>query len=294
MKKILFSWLIISLLLVSPFLVDAEQYNFAQVDYRDQYPVDYDLDGLTDEGEVQIYGTDPKKSDTDDDGYYDGVEIIAGSDATDKISIPGFFVNNDDSNLSGQDEVPWAWYISRASGLVAFLLLYVSIFLGLTIRVSFLRKFFAPLYAMSGHCWISLQATVLALFHGLILIFDKFLGVRLIDVFVPFTSYYEKVLVALGVIGFYLMLILVVTSYARKFISHKIWRILHFTNIILYVFVILHAYLLGTDIQNPIVRNIFVYANILLILIMLINMFSRIKEKIARRNMINDNQEKIS
>ena len=41
---------------------------------------DSDNDGLTDTEELKIYGTDPKNSDTDGDGYLDGVEVTAGQD----------------------------------------------------------------------------------------------------------------------------------------------------------------------------------------------------------------------
>ncbi|HAS00098.1 MAG: Ferric reductase domain protein transmembrane component domain protein [Candidatus Moranbacteria bacterium GW2011_GWC2_37_73] len=255
-----------------------------QIDYQGQPIVDLDLDGLTDQAEDQIYKTDPKNPDSDNDGYYDGTEILAKSDPLDAISIPGKpAVTQDDINQS-QNETPWAWYVSRASGLLGFTLLYISIFLALTIRVPFLRKVFAPVYALNAHGWIALQATLFALVHGTVLIFDKFMGFNLIDVLVPLASTYEPALVAMGIIGFYLMLILVVTSYARKHLSFKLWRAVHFLNIILYVGVIVHAYFLGTDMKNEIIRNIFVYANIFLIILMLVNMFIRIKQNIARRN----------
>lgn len=258
----------------------------AVVNYEGGPALDSDLDGLTDQAEVQIYGTDPKNHDTDDDGYYDGSEVLAGTDPLDPASIPGLPPIGE-SQTSSSNETPWAWYASRASGLVGFTLLYLSILLGLTIRVGFLRKFFAPLYAMQGHCWIAFQATLFALIHGVLLMFDKFIHFRLLDVFVPFATQYKSALVALGIIGFYLMVILTASSYVRKYISAKLWRALHFLNIFLYGAVIVHAYLLGTDMQSIIVRNIFVVANIFLILLMLINMFVRIKTNIDRKNAAN-------
>ncbi|KKQ51769.1 MAG: Ferric reductase domain protein transmembrane component domain protein [Parcubacteria group bacterium GW2011_GWD2_38_11] len=253
------------------------------IDYQGQPVVDSDLDGLTDQAEIQVYKTDPNNSDTDGDGYYDGPEALAGSNPLVESSIPGMPSIVQEGNLSN-NETPWPWYIARASGLAGFILLYLSIFLGLIIRIPFLYKFFAPLYAMQGHCWIALQATVFAFLHGFVLIFDKFLGFGFADVFVPFASSYKPVLVGLGTVGFYLMIILTVSSYGRRFISQKLWRILHFANIILYAAVIAHAYFLGTDMKNDIVRNIFVYANIFLIILMLGNMFIRIKQNIIRRN----------
>ena len=42
--------------------------------------VDSDQDGISDKDEVAIYKTDPKNSDSDDDGYLDGEEIRKGYD----------------------------------------------------------------------------------------------------------------------------------------------------------------------------------------------------------------------
>lgn len=283
MKKILLMLVVLGLFTFG--YVKAQQNVAAlQVDYQGQAPIDSDLDGLTDQSEIQIYQTDPKNPDTDGDRYYDGAEILANSDSLDANSIPGMPPISQYASVSPQNETPWPWYIARAGGLVGFALLYLSIFLGLTIRVPFLRKIFAPLYALQGHCWIAFQATLFALIHGTVFIFDKFLGFKLVDVFVPFASSYEPSLVALGIIGFYLMVILTASSYGRRFISQKLWRVLHFTNIFLYVFVVIHALYLGTDLKIPLLRDIFIALNEFLVLLMFINMFSRIRQNIARKN----------
>src|SRR6266704_2992979 len=59
--------------------------------------IDSDCDGLTN-AEEKLYGTNPNSSDTDGDGYSDGVEVKSGYDPTkpapgDKIS------NSTDSKL---------------------------------------------------------------------------------------------------------------------------------------------------------------------------------------------------
>ena len=263
--------------------VNAEQSSQpASVNYKDQPVVDSDLDGLTDQGELQIYHTDFNKVDSDSDGYGDGAEVIAGSDPLDASSVPGSLAKQKAQNIANavQVQTPWPWYISRASGLVGFSLLYISIFLGLTIRIPFMRNLFSPLYALNAHGWIALQATIFALLHGSILMLDKFIDLNFVGVFVPFSSSYQPILVGLGTIGFYLMVILTATSYFRSHLSYKLWRTLHYFNIVLYFGVIVHAYFLGTDMKNEIVRDIFVGANIMLILFMLVNMFVRIKKNI--------------
>ncbi|MFA5871511.1 MAG: ferric reductase-like transmembrane domain-containing protein [Parcubacteria group bacterium] len=185
--------------------------------------------------------------------------------------------------MDNADVVSWAWYITRASALVGFFLLYISILFGSIGRIPIFRRFSAKICALNIHCWLSVQALIFALIHGVALIFDNLLTFSWLDVFVPFHSSYETTLVALGTISFYLILILVLTSYARKYISRKSWRIAHTLNLVLYGFSIVHALSLGTDMKNDLVRNIFIYFNVLLILILALNVYFRIKGRTARQ-----------
>lgn len=267
----------ISFMFLSAFSANAED---GLVEYVNDVIVDYDLDGLTDEGEKQIFNTDPQKIDTDNDGFKDGSEILTGYDPLDSNSFPGT-VQVDQNESNG--EIPWAWYVSRAAGLIGFVLLYISIFLGLTLRIPLMRKIFKPLYAANIHCWISLQATLFAFLHGVVLLFDKFLKFSLVDLFVPFVSSYEPIFLSMGIISFYLMIILVVSSYMRSRISYKSWRILHFTNIALYIFSVVHAAKLGTDLKDTTNFNIFLFLNAFLVFLMLLNMQLRITERIKLR-----------
>ena len=180
--------------------------------------------------------------------------------------------------------VPWAWYLSRAAGFLAFALLYVSIFLGLTLRIPLLRKIFAPARASYVHCWISLQATLIVFLHAGVLVFDNFFHLTWQDLFVPFASSYQTIPMALGIFGFYLMVVLVATSYGKKYISRKVWRWAHSANVILYVIVLLHVFYLGIDMQNPVVFNVFLWANAFLVFLMLTNMQLRIGDNIRMKN----------
>ncbi len=255
-----------------------------KINYNGQPIVDSDSDGLTDQGEIQIYHTDPDKADTDGDSFGDGTEVLAGTDSLDAKLYPGAKIDvatDATPQVTKPAEIPSAWYASRASGLVAFLLLYISIFLGLTLRIPLLRKIFSPVYSMKIHCWISFQALLFAFFHAFVLIFDKWLGFKLSDLFIPFASQYQPGLTALGVFGFYLMIILIITSYSRKLMSQKIWRAVHFTNIVLYGIAFVHALYLGTDLKVELFRNIFIWANAFLVLLMLVNMELRLGD--ARR-----------
>lgn len=264
-----------------------------KVDYSEKVIIDSDLDGLTDEGEIQIFGTDPKNPDTDQDGIMDGAEVINENDPlnANSPSIRDIY----GENLT-DIEVPWSWYLSRSSALVGFLLLYFSIFFGISIRTPILKRIILPVYSFEIHCWISLQALLFALLHGISLIFDKFISFDLRNIFLPFYPLSENsiqigiepIYLAMGIVSFYLMLALVVSSYLRKYIKFWIWRTIHFLNIVLWVFVILHALKLGTDMKNEIVRNVFIYANAFLVFLFVVNIVARIFNAIKQKISINN------
>lgn len=184
-------------------------------------------------------------------------------------------------NVSSQG-IPWAWYVARSSALVGFLLLYVSVLLGLLIRVSYLRKLVPAWFSMQMHCWLSLLAWLLALVHGTTLLFDKMFNFSLADIFIPFHISFEKDLVALGIIGFYLMLLLVTTSYLRKGISQTFWRAAHFLNIGMYFILVVHALYLGSDMKIELVRNIFLGMQGVLVIFIILHIIARIQCRLKK------------
>lgn len=179
-------------------------------------------------------------------------------------------------------EVPWAWYMVRSAGLVGFLLLYISVILGLMIRVPYIRKLVSGQISFQMHCWLSLLAWILALLHGSGLLFDKYLKFSFADVFVPFSSGYETNLVSLGIIGFYLMLLLVVTSYVKNMVANSFWRAVHFLNMGMYFILAIHALYLGSDMKIELVRNIFWGMQGVLVIFIILHIIARISCRVRK------------
>jgi len=182
------------------------------------------------------------------------------------------------------NDIPYAWYLARSSALVGFFLLYLSVFLGLAIRTPLLNRIIKPFYSLKIHCWISLQALIFAIVHGASLLSDKFIAFSWKNILIPFYPLTESQaqridvgFLALGIVSFYIMLLLVSTSYLRKGLPSSLWRAVHFLNVGLYAIVIVHSLYLGTDLKNPgLARDIFVYANGFLIFLFLLNIILRL------------------
>lgn len=246
------------------------------MDYGNNLVLDNDLDGLTDEGEKQIYKTDPNLPDTDSDGFLDGVEVLGNTNPLDSIN-PSAVQNITVREYFEDEPEKWSWYLTRAGGLIAFLLLYLAIFFGIAIRFPGLKKIFKPIDSLNFHGWISVQALIFVLIHGLVLLTDEYLDFSLKDVLVPFASTYNPEMITLGVLGMYSMIAIILTSYFRKHISYRVWRVTHFLNIALYGVAFFHAYYLGTDLKAGIVREIFIGMNILLLGLMLASLLLKLK-----------------
>lgn len=254
-KKILFSLMLLLAFLAGGYSVQA----VATIDYGTDPIIDTDLDGLTDKGEQQIFNTDPKDPDTDDDGFLDGVEVVHEVDP----------LNAEDPLLTQFDEMvpdttteraPLSWYFSRATGIVAYIFLWLVIFFGLSFRNPLLKKFVAPIYKLDMHIYLSFLTLAFVFAHGLVLMFDTFIHLSLIDIFVPFAvdpNIIDSQAIAWGIIGFYILSILIITSLLRTRLPQKLWRYLHFLHVVLFVFIVVHVLAIGTDFQNSITKNIF-------------------------------------
>lgn len=140
-----------------------------------------------------------------------------------------------------------AWHLSRSAGTVAFLLLAGSTAWGL-IQSSKIVKEIVPAglsYAM--HNILSWLALVFTGFHALVLLLDNFYTYTLPDLIVPFIGPYKPFWVGLGIISFYLMVIVIVSSRYLKQIGQKRWRALHYLSFALYVLATVHGVAAGTD-----------------------------------------------
>jgi len=253
------------------------------LDYREEIILDSDLDGLTDLGEKQIFKTDPLNPDSDNDGFYDGAEILGESDPLNNLS-PAAIKTVSENTTVVENETSWAWYVARVTGLLSFLLLYIVMFLGLSIRTPWLNKLVKPIYSLNIHAWLSVQAIVLVFMHGGALLFDKYLQFSWSDILVPFFNKTYMPELAFGIIAAYLMLILIISSYLRKFINYKVWRISHFLNIPLYGMAVYHGLYLGTDLASGWAREFYIYANVFLAIIIVVNISNRIVKSFQRKN----------
>ena len=140
------------------------------------------------------------------------------------------------------------WFLSRSSALVAYLLLWLSMCLGLMITNKLARLWPGGPVAFDLHQYTSLLGVAFALFHGLILLGDRYLNASLLQVALPFSMLdYHPFWVGLGQLGFYLMAGVAFSFYVRKQITPPVWRSVHLLSFISFGFALLHGIGSGTD-----------------------------------------------
>jgi len=139
------------------------------------------------------------------------------------------------------------WYLSRGSGFAAYVLLWGSVTWGLLLSTGIGRAWSRPPQLLDVHQFLSAAGAGFAVFHGLVLMGDRYLAFPLHAVLVPFAGRYEPLLVAFGQIAFWLAVMLIASFYVRRQIGGRTWRRLHYAGFAAFWLAFFHALLLGTD-----------------------------------------------
>jgi sulfoxide reductase heme-binding subunit YedZ len=119
------------------------------------------------------------------------------------------------------------WYASRATGIVALLLLTAVLVLGILVNRQG-RLPGLPRFAVTDiHRNLSLLSVAFIAVHVLTAVLDTFVSIPLAAGLVPFASGYERLWLGLGAISVDLMLAMIVTSLLRGRMNRVLWRAIH-------------------------------------------------------------------
>jgi Ferric reductase like transmembrane component len=142
------------------------------------------------------------------------------------------------------------WYLTRATGAVALVLLTASVVIGVA-NVGRVQAVGWPRFVIEGvHRNISLLAIVVLLVHVVTSVLDPFASIHVIDAIVPFTSSYRPIWLGLGAFASDLLLAIAITSMVRRHLGHAVWRATHWLAYLCWPVAVLHTVGTGSDVKQ--------------------------------------------
>ena len=146
------------------------------------------------------------------------------------------------------------WYVARSSGFIAWGAALASLFCGLALSTRALgRKPRGP-WLLDLHRYLGGLSVAFVGLHLAALIADNFVHFTVADLLVPFATGYRTTAVAWGVLAFWLLIAVEVSSLAMRRLPRAAWYGIHLTSYAIAVAATLHALYTGSDTSNPAFR----------------------------------------
>jgi predicted ferric reductase len=159
--------------------------------------------------------------------------------------------------LFASNSVQVWWYITRAAGIIAYILLWLSTAWGLAVSSKIFDPHLQRGYTYDFHQFLSLLALGFTGLHMAVLLFDHYLPFSLVQVLLPFTAAYKPFWVGIGVICFWLSVLVSVTFYLRGRIGIRAFRAIHLLSFVAFFGAALHGLFSGTDSSLPAMKWVY-------------------------------------
>jgi sulfoxide reductase heme-binding subunit YedZ len=139
------------------------------------------------------------------------------------------------------------WYATRASGLMALILLTLTMVLGLITTTRARARNWPGFAQQELHRRISMLAVVFLAIHVVTSVIDTYVNISWAAVVVPFTSAYSTFWVGVGSIALDLMIAVFVSSLLRTRMRPQTWRAIHWLAYLCWPIALAHTFGMGTD-----------------------------------------------
>ncbi len=255
-------------ILFAIFLIPSFSVNAFESLYKFSPPKDSDFDGLTDQAEIQKFHTNPLEADTDKDGFIDGAEVLSNtdpnnaSDPKDTFSLVDYeeYTQNYQKVVSltqSKFSASWPWYISRSSGIIAYILLFLIIVSGIGIKTGFIYKITNPDLSWVIHRNIGIIMSISIIIHFVSLMFDEYIKFTVLNVLSPFAPKVGGIYLSIGIISFYIIIAAIVTSFFYQQKYPRLWQVVHYLPYPTFILIFLHGIMMGSDSNTLIMQTVY-------------------------------------
>lgn len=149
-----------------------------------------------------------------------------------------------------------SWYLTRASGMVAWVALVASLVLGVLLATRVLKPADRPAWLLAMHRWLAGIAVVTTALHLVTLVTDSYVHFSWAELLVPGASRWKPLAVAVGVVSLYLLAAVQITSMMMRRLSRRVWKAVHLSSYALVWAVSVHAGMAGTDVTNRVYQAV--------------------------------------
>ena len=143
------------------------------------------------------------------------------------------------------------WFLSRATGMVAWVLMTITVVWGVLLKTRILRGVDNPEWLKATHRYISGLAVVMIVAHVGTLLLDEYISFGLADVLIPFHTSFEPLAIALGIFALYAVFAVQITALASAWLPDAVWRSIHLLSYVAVILVAVHSGMVGTDVGTP-------------------------------------------
>ncbi len=148
--------------------------------------------------------------------------------------------------MSVFNEQLW-WYLARSGGVVALVLAAASVIWGLLLSSRFLTGGPKPAWLLDLHKFLGGLTLAFTAIHMGALFADSFVQFSLADLLIPFRSTWKPAEVAAGVVAFWLLLAVQVSSSMMNRIPRQFWKWIHLASYPMLGLGLAHGITAGTD-----------------------------------------------
>ena len=140
------------------------------------------------------------------------------------------------------------WDVARTGGLTAYVLLMLSVIIGLVLTLQWQSPRWWPRIVNSEmHNYLSLLSLVFTVVHVLAIWIDPFTHFGWNEIFIPFVTKYQTLDMALGIVALYLGIAVGISTWLRSKIGYQWWRRFHIVTLLVYALVTIHSITIGSD-----------------------------------------------
>jgi ferredoxin-NADP reductase/DMSO/TMAO reductase YedYZ heme-binding membrane subunit len=140
------------------------------------------------------------------------------------------------------------WYVTRASAVLAWILMTLSVVWGVLLSTRIMRKVDDASRLLDLHRYLGGLGLVMVALHVVSLMLDGWLQFSPLEALVPLQTDYRPIPVALGILALYLLIAVYGSSLLRDRLPPRFWKGLHYSNYAAVLLVAFHSGLSGTDV----------------------------------------------